>query len=184
MKILLIEDEPQIANLVKAGLTREGFSVDWVSDGKEGERRIELYHVEYDMIILDVMLPGKNGIEICKNMRDRGITTPVLILTAKSYIDDKVFALDKGADDYMTKPFDFKELLSRVKTLLRRPREKLAIELRNGDIVLNPGSRKVFLRGKEISLTLKEFGLPEYLMRHANKVGTRDDNPLSVWDFH
>lgn len=184
MKLLLIEDEPQIANLVRAGLEREGYAIDWVADGLNGEKRIEIYHDEYDLVILDLMLPGKNGIEICRHVRSKGITIPILILTAKSYVDDKVAALDGGADDYLTKPFDFKELLSRIKTLLRRPKEKLDIELRCGEIVLNPGSRKVTLAGKEVKLTLKEFGILEYLLRHPNKVVTRDDILFNVWDFH
>ena len=184
MKLLLVEDEPQIANLVKAGLEREGYAVDWVADGIAGEKRIELYHGEYDLVILDLMLPGKNGIDICKHVRTKGVTIPILVLTAKSYVDDKVSALDSGADDYLTKPFDFKELLSRIRTLLRRPKEQMAMELRCDDIILNPGSRKVSLNGKEIKLTLKEFGILEYLMRHPSKVVTRDDILFSVWDFH
>lgn len=184
MKLLLIEDEPQIANLVKAGLEREGYAVDWLADGKDGEKRIELYHDDYDLVILDLMLPGKDGIEITKHVRSKGITLPILILTAKSYVDDKVSALDGGADDYLTKPFDFKELLSRIRTLLRRPKDTLATELRCGGVILNPGSRKVFMDGKEVKLTLKEFGILEYLMRHPNKVVTRDDILFNVWDFH
>ncbi|MBI2410116.1 response regulator transcription factor [Candidatus Kaiserbacteria bacterium] len=184
MKLLLIEDEPQIANLLKAGLEREGYAADWVADGVGGEKRIELYHADYDLVILDLMLPGKDGLEICKSVRAKGITVPILVLTAKSYVDDKVTALDSGADDYLTKPFDFKELLSRIRTLMRRPKEKLTTELRSGGIVLNPVSRKVFLDGKEIKLTLKEFGILEYLMRYPNKVVTRDDVLFNVWDFH
>ncbi|MFZ3043681.1 MAG: response regulator transcription factor [Minisyncoccia bacterium] len=184
MKLLLVEDEPQIANLVKAGLEREGYTVDWVADGLNGEKRIELYHDDYDLVVLDLMLPGKNGIEIVKHVRAKGVTIPILMLTAKSSIEDKVSALDGGADDYLTKPFDFKELLSRIKTLLRRPKEKLDIELHCGEITLNPGSRRVLLAGKEVKLTLKEFGILEYLMRHPNKVITRDDILFNVWDFH
>lgn len=184
MKLLLVEDEPQIANLVKAGLEREGYAVDWLADGLAAEKRIELYHSDYDLVILDLMLPGKDGIEICKYVRSKGVSIPILILTAKSYVDDKVLALDGGADDYLTKPFDFKELLSRIRSLLRRPKEKMATELQSGDIVLNPNARKVFLGGKEVKLTLKEFGILEYLMRHPNKVVTRDDILFNVWDFH
>lgn len=184
MKLLLIEDEPQIANLVRTGLEREGYSVDWVADGPGGEKRIKLYHNDYDLVILDLMLPGKDGIEICKQVRAKGITIPILVLTSKSYIDDKVSTLDSGADDYLTKPFDFRELLSRIRTLLRRPKDKLNIELRCGGLVLNPSSRKVWLDGKEIELTLKEFGILEYLMRNPNKVVTRDDILFNVWDFY
>jgi len=184
MKLLLVEDEPQIANLVKAGLEKQGYAVDWVADGINAEKRIELYHNEYDLVILDLMLPGKNGFEVCKQVRAKGITIPILILTAKSDVDDKVFALDNGADDYLTKPFDFKELLSRIRTLLRRPKEKMSIELRCDELVLHPGSRKVFLEEREVKLTLKEFGILEYLMRHPNQVVTRDDILFNVWDFH
>lgn len=184
MKLLMIEDESQIANLVRAGLEREGYAVDWVADGLAGEKRIELYHGDYDLVILDLMLPGKNGVEICKAVRAKGIAIPILILTAKSYVDDKISALDGGADDYLTKPFDFKELLSRIRTLLRRPKGKLVTELRCDDIVLNPSSRKVFISGKETKFTLKEFSILEYLMRHPNKVVTRDDILFNVWDFH
>lgn len=184
MKLLLIEDEPQIANLVRTGLEREGYSVDWVADGLNGEKRIKLYHNDYDLVILDLMLPGKDGIEICKQVRAKGITIPILVLTSKSYIDDKVSTLDSGADDYLTKPFDFRELLSRIRTLLRRPKEKLDIELRCGGLVLNPSSRKVLLDGEEVELTLKEFGILEYLMRNSNKVVTRDDILFNVWDFY
>jgi len=184
MKLLLIEDEAQIADLVRDGLERKGYAVDWVADGLQGEKRIELYHGDYDLVILDLMLPGKNGIEICKHVRAKGIAIPILILTAKSYIDDKVSALEGGADDYLTKPFDFKELLSRIKALLRRPKEKLTVEIRCNGVVLNSDSRKVWLDGKEIKLTLKEFGILEYLMRHSNKVITRDDVLFNVWDFH
>ena len=169
---------------MKTGLEREGYTVDWVADGIDGQKRIELYHDEYDLVVLDLMLPGKNGIEICKGVRAKGIATPILILTAKSYIDDKVSALEGGADDYLTKPFDFKELLSRIKALLRRPKEKVTLDLRCEGIILNPGSRKVLLDEKEIKLTLKEFGILEYLMRHPNRVVTRDDILFNVWDFH
>lgn len=184
MKLLLIEDDAQIASLVKAGLEREGFTVDWVDDGLAGEERIKLYHEDYDLVLLDVMLPGKNGVEICKHVRSKGITIPILILTAKSYIDDKVFALEAGCDDYLTKPFDFKELLSRIKALLRRPRGKMLIELRSNGIVVNPSTHKVIVDGKEVKLTLKEFGILEYLMRHSNTIVTRDDILFNVWDFH
>ena len=184
MKLLLIEDEAQIANLVKSGLEREGYAVDWVADGLVGEKRIDLYHGDYDLVVLDLMLPGKNGIEICKHVRAKGITIPILILTAKSYIDDKVAALEGGCDDYLTKPFDFKELTSRIRALLRRPKGEMATELKCDGIVLNSSSRKVSLNGKEIKLTLKEFGILEYLMRHPNKVVTRDDILFNVWDFH
>ncbi|MBI2025498.1 response regulator transcription factor [Candidatus Kaiserbacteria bacterium] len=184
MKLLMIEDEAQIANLVKAGLEREGYTVDWVADGLAGQKRIELYHNDYDLVILDLMLPGINGIDICKHVRAKGITVPILILTAKSYVDDKISALDGGADDYLTKPFDFKELLSRLRTLLRRPKDRLNLELRCDGIVLNPSSRKVHIDGKEMRLTLKEFGILEYLMRHPNTVVTRDDILFNVWDFH
>jgi DNA-binding response OmpR family regulator len=184
MKLLLIEDDVQIGNLAKNRLEREGYAVDWIENGIEGEKRIELYHREYDLVLLDLLLPGKSGAEICRNVRAKGITVPILILTGKGEVDDKVSALDGGADDYLTKPFDFKELLSRIRTLMRRPRERLTTELRCGDIVLNASSRKVYLDGKELKLTLKEFSILEYLLRYPNKVISRDDILFNVWDFH
>ena len=184
MKILIIEDEEPIAKLVKVGLEKEGYACDWVDDGNLGQGRIELYHKEYDLILLDLMLPNKNGFEICRNIREQGITTPVLILTAKGFIDDKVSALDCGADDYMTKPFEFKELLARIRAILRRPKQALGTELKVCNITLNPATKKVHLNKKEIKLTLKEFGLLEYLMRHTNEVVKRDDIIFSLWDFN
>lgn len=184
MKLLLVEDDAQIANLVKAGLEREGYAVDWLADGEAGERRIELHYSDYDAVVLDLMLPKKDGFEICRNIRKKGIDIPILILTAKSYIDDKIMALDMGADDYLTKPFEFKELLARLRALLRRPKEALPTELKAGPLLLNPIIKKVFKNGKEVKLTLKEFNILEYLMRHPNKVVTRDEIMFNVWDFN
>ncbi len=183
MKILIIEDEEKLAKSIKHGLEKKGYAADYVLDGETGQRRIEMNHRDYDLIILDLMLPKKNGYEVCKNIREQNIMTPVLVLTAKGATEDKVSLLDGGADDYLVKPFSFEELSARVGALLRRPEQTLPIELRVKDLVLNINTRKVFLNGNEISLTLKEFGLLEYLMRNPNQVINREQILSHLWDF-
>lgn len=183
MRILIIEDEEKIATLVKLGLEKEGYAVDWLADGESGQRRIEVHNTDYNLIILDLMLPKRDGFEVCKNVREQGITTPILILTAKSYLDDKVYALDRGADDYLIKPFEFKELLARIRAILRRPKETLPAQIKVGELVLDPSKKQVFKAGKEIKLTLKEFVLLEYLMRHPNQAVNREQIQSNVWDF-
>ncbi len=185
MKILVIEDEENIAKLIKIGLEKEGYVVDLIADGIVGLRRIEVYYKNYDLVILDLMLPGKDGFEICRDVRGQGIDIPILVLTARNFIDDKISALDKGADDYLTKPFEFKELLARVRAILRRPKESSLIsKLSVGNLSLNPITRKVYIDKKEVKLTLKEFGLLEYMMRHPNRVLTRDEIIFNMWDFN
>jgi len=184
MKILLVEDEQKLAQALTKGLTHEGYTVDTVSDGKKALTRIQLHRSDYDIVILDLMLPSMDGYEICKEMRASNITTPVLVLTARAETDTKVQLLLAGADDYLVKPFSFAELSARLKALLRRPNEKLPETLKIGDIELNPGERKVTRSGKEIPLTLKEFGLLEYFMRHPNQVVNREDLLSHLWDFN
>jgi len=183
MKILIIEDQKNIAELIKNGLKKEGYAADYLTDGDAGQRRIELCYKDYDLIILDLMLPGKGGYEICQETRDLKIPTPILILTAKDELDSKVSLFDVGADDYLTKPFEFKELLARIKALTRRPAVVLPVELRVNDLALDTAKRKAFKGGKEIVLTLKEYRLLEYLMRNANKVVEREDIVSNLWDF-
>jgi DNA-binding response OmpR family regulator len=183
MRILVIEDEEKLAKSITRGLTQSGYAADYVLDGEAGERRIELYHKDYDLIILDLMLPGKTGFEICRSVRAKGITLPILILTARDAPGDKVQALDDGGDDYLVKPFSFEELLARVRALLRRPHQALGTDLKAQDIVLNPASREVFRGDKKIELTLKEFELLQYLMRHAGEVVSREDIYVHLWDF-
>jgi DNA-binding response OmpR family regulator len=183
MRILIVEDEEKLAQSLKKGLEKEGFAVDYIMDGEAGERRIIVSHKDYDLIILDLMLPGKDGFEICRDVREQQITTPILVLTARDATEDKVNALDAGADDYLVKPFSFEELMARVRALLRRPEQALPNELVVKDLHLDTTTRKVTRKGREISLTLKEFNLLEYLMRHADQVLTREQILDHLWDF-
>ena len=183
MKILIVEDNEKLAKGLKEGLEKEGFTADFVLDGETGQRRIELYHKDCDLVILDLMLPKKDGLTILKNIRKQNINIPVLVLTAKDTTADIVFGLDGGADDYLTKPFSFTEFFARIRALLRRPKKSLPIELKVGDLTLNTATRKVFRKGKEIPLTLKEFGLLEYLMRHPNQVISREQILFNLWGF-
>jgi DNA-binding response OmpR family regulator len=183
MKILIIEDEKNLAKMLKAGLENEGYAADFLMDGESGQRRLELHHMDYDLVILDLMLPKKDGAQICREARENKISTPILVLTAKSGTDDKVNLLDLGADDYLTKPFSFQELLARIRALSRRPEKTLPIVLKVKDLILEPATRRVFRSNKEICLTLKEFRLLEYLMRHPNQVVNRDQILDNLWDF-
>lgn len=183
MRILIVEDEEKMAKSLKEGFEEEGYATDYVMDGEAGKRRVLMHHMDYDVIVLDLMLPKKNGFEVCKEIRESGITTPVLILTARDTIDDKVLALDSGADDYLVKPFSFDELLARVRALLRRPKEAVPTKLRIADLILDPARREVFRGGKKIELTLKEFELLSYLMRNPGKVLNREDIFSRLWDF-
>ncbi len=183
MRILVIEDQENLAHLIKDGLEAEGFAVDFCLDGESGQLRIELNHEDYDLIILDLMLPKKGGMEICKEAREKKISTPILMLTAKDGVDDIIAGLNVGADDYLVKPFTFEVLLARIRAILRRPQTSLPTELRLQDIVLNPVTKKVFRANKEIRLTLKEFSLLEYLMRHPNQVLGREQIISNIWDF-
>lgn len=183
MRILIVEDEEKLALSLKKGLEKEGFAVDYIMDGEAGERRIIISHKDYDLIILDLMLPGKDGFQICKSAREQKITTPILVLTARDATDDKVAALDAGADDYLVKPFSFEELMARVRALLRRPEQTLPNELVAKDLKLDTVTRQVTRKGKELNLTLKEFNLLEYLMRHADQVLTREQILDHLWDF-
>ncbi|MBV9159220.1 MAG: response regulator transcription factor [Candidatus Kaiserbacteria bacterium] len=184
MKILLVEDEQKLAAALSRGLNLEGYTVDVIPDGKKALTRISLHRSDYDLIILDLMLPGMDGYEICKQVREMNITIPILILTARNETDTKVQLLTSGADDYLVKPFSFAELVARIRALLRRPSEKLPETLKVGDLELNPTERRVLREGKEIPLTLKEFGLLEYFMRHPNQVVNREDLLNHLWDLN
>ena len=183
MKVLIVEDEDKLAQALKSGLKHEGYTVDILEDGLRGENRILMCRNDYDIVILDLMLPGKNGFEICKHVRSMGVTLPILILTARDGIEDKILALNSGADDYLVKPFAFGELLARMQALLRRPLESLPELLQVADLILNPTTREVTRDGKQIELTLKEFELLQYLMRHPNQVLGREDIFAHLWDF-
>jgi len=184
MKILLIEDEQKLADALKRGLELQGYTVDLIPDGKKALTRISLHRSDYDLIILDLMLPSMDGHEICKEVRARGISIPILVLTARAETDTKVRLLLAGADDYLVKPFSFAELSARVRALMRRPNESLPEVLRRDDIELNPVTRRVTRSGRDIPLTLKEFGLLEYFMRHPDKVISREDLLNHLWDFN
>jgi DNA-binding response OmpR family regulator len=181
MKILVIEDEHKIANSIKKGLEQESFLVDIAYDGTEG---FDLASSEdFDLIILDLMLPGMSGLEICKKLRQEKNHTPILILTAKGELSDKVSGLNAGADDYLVKPFAFAELLARVRALIRRPKGVLGSTLTIADLSLNSLTYEVKRKNKIINLSRKEFALLEYLLRHQNKVLTKDQIINNVWNY-
>ncbi|HWP61254.1 MAG TPA: response regulator transcription factor [Candidatus Paceibacterota bacterium] len=184
MKILLVEDEEKLAEALKRGLEMSGYTVDIVGDGKKALTRISLHRNDYDIVILDLMLPSMDGHEVCKEIRAADITVPILILTARAETDTKVNLLLSGADDYLVKPFSFAELSARIQALLRRPTETLPQVLRAADIELNVNTRRATQSGEALSLTLKEFGLLEYFLRHPNQVVNREDLLSHLWDFN
>lgn len=184
MKILLIEDEQKLASALKRGLELQGYAVDIVEDGKKALTRISLHRSDYDIVILDLMLPSMDGLEICKHMRAEDITVPILVLTARAETDNKVKLLLSGADDYLVKPFSFAELSARLRALSRRPTTTTPEILKSGDIELNPVTRRVTLSGHDVPLTLKEFGLLEHFMRNPDKVVSREDLLSNLWDFN
>jgi two-component system OmpR family response regulator len=184
MKILIVEDEKKLADALLKGLTFKGYSADVVRDGKKALARMSLHRNDYDLIILDLMLPSLDGHAICTQAREAGVTTPILILTARNETDKKVDLLFSGADDYLVKPFSFDELSARVHALLRRPAEVVPNVLKVQNITLNPIERTVTRATKALPLTLKEFSLLEYFMRHPNHVINREDLLLHLWDFN
>ena len=181
MRILVVEDEHQIANSIKKGLEQESFAVDVAYEGVEG---YDLASTEdYDVIVLDLMLPGMDGMEICRKLREEKKHTPILILTAKGQLEDKVEGLNAGADDYLVKPFAFEELLARVRALVRRPKAANGTVLTVGDLSLNPLIFEVKRADKEIRLSNKEFSLLEYLMRHPKQIFTKNQIIGHVWNY-
>ena len=182
MKILVVEDDRTVGQYVKRGLEEQRYQADLVDDGMEGLRLAS--GGRYDIIVLDLRLPGMNGFEMLRTLRDRGNTTPVLVLTAQDSVDFKVQALRAGADDYVTKPFAFEELLARVEALGRRPKEIRDPVLRVGDLELDIATREVRRAGEKIELTPKEYTVLEYLMRHAGRVMSRTLITEYAWDYH
>jgi DNA-binding response OmpR family regulator len=181
MRILVVEDEHRIAQTIKKGLEQERYAVDVAYTGTEG---FDLASTEdYDLVILDLMLPGMDGLTICANLRKKGNHVPVLILTAKGQTDDKVTGLNAGADDYLTKPFSFEELLARIRALSRRPKKVLTSVLTVGDILLDSQTYVVKRNNTMIQLSHKEFSLLEYLMRNAGKITTKEQIISHVWDY-
>jgi len=181
MRILLIEDEVKIANSIRKGLQIENFAVDLAHDGTDGFDLAS--SEEYDVIILDRMLPGIDGLEICKKLRDRQIHTPILMLTARGEVEDKVEGLNNGADDYLSKPFAFTELLARVKALTRRPKVNIGSTLSASDLTLDTNSFEVIRGEQRIVLSGKEFSLLEYLLRHKGTVINKEQIISHVWDY-
>ena len=180
MRLLLVEDDCKVASFIKKGLREEGYAVDWASDGDAG-LFMGLDDV-YDLIILDVNLPHKDGLSVLRSLRTGKITTPILLLTVRATIEDRVIGLDTGADDYLPKPFAFEELLARVRALLRRRSETQAPVLMVADLSLDPAKRTVVRGDQYVNLTSKEFSLLEYLMRHKKRVVTRTMIAEHVWD--
>ncbi len=182
MRILVIEDEKKVAGFLKNGLKEEGYEVDDAFDGQAGfDLAIQN---EYDMIILDLMLPGLDGITLCKKLKEQGNNTPILMLTAREAVKDRVIGLDAGADDYMTKPFAFEELLARVRVILRKRPVTQELKLEIGDLVLDLITHKVKRGGDDIELTTKEYALLEFLMRNAGNIVTRTMIAEHVWDIN
>lgn len=181
MRILVVEDEHRVAASIKKGLEQEKYAVDVVYDGVSG---FDLASTEdYDLIILDLMLPGMDGLTICKQLRQKQIHTPILILTARSLTENKVEGLDGGADDYLTKPFSFEELLARIRALIRRPKDVKGDVVTVGDLKMDLGEFLVEKDGRQIQLSGKEYALLEFFMRNAGKVLTRDSIIAHVWNY-
>ena len=181
MRILVVEDEARIADFITRGLSEQGYAVDTASDGNEA---LQWTHVaDFDLIVMDVMLPERDGIEVCRTLRERGLRTPILMLTAMDAVEDRVRGLDSGADDYLVKPFAFAELLARLRALMRREPATLGSVLRVADLAFDMNTLEVSRQGVAIELTAKERLLLEYLIRHANQVLTRTMISEHVWNY-
>ncbi len=181
MRILVVEDEHKIANSIKQGLEQEHYAVDVAYDGNDGYDLASTE--EYDAIVLDRLLPGLEGAQICKKLRDKKIHTPIIMLTAKGQISDRVEGLDAGADDYLVKPFAFEELLARIRAIARRPKETLTETLTVEDLSLNTKTFEVRRAKDKLSLSSREFSLLEYLMRHPNQILTKEQIINHVWNY-
>ncbi len=181
MRVLVVEDEPGIAQFISQGLREAGYAVDVAHDGQEGLDYA--YVAEYDVLVLDILLPKLDGLDVLRALRDRGIKSPVLLLTAKDTVEDRVRGLDVGADDYLVKPFAFPELVARLRALLRRPPLQMDPVLRFGDLAMDTARREVRRGGRLIELSPREFTLLEYLMRHPRHVLTRTQLAEHVWNF-
>ena len=182
MRILVVEDEHRIASTIKKGLEQEKFAVDVAYNGTDGYDMA--VSENYDAIILDLMLPEKDGLEISRDLRKQQIHTPILILTAKSQVQDKVAGLDMGADDYLTKPFSFEELIARIRALSRRPHKSLGSVLQIADLKLDSKTFLVSRNKNKINLSNKEFSILEYLMRNKGKIISKDQIISHVWDYN
>src|ERR1041384_3679396 len=180
MRILVVEDEPRMASVIARGLREQSYAVDVAQDGDDGLYQCSIN--DYDLIVLDVLLPQRDGFEVCRELRARGTATPVLMLTARAAVDDRITGFEAGADDYLTKPFSFRELLARIHALLRRDSHLLPDEIQIGDLIINSASHRVTRAGSSIQLTAKEYALLEYLARRAGQLVSRADIAAHVWD--
>ena len=180
MRLLLVEDDDRIARFVAKGLREQAYAVDVVAKGEDALYQAAIN--SYDLIILDVMIPGKNGFEVCRELRRSGQRVPVLMLTARDSVEDRISGLDHGADDYLTKPFEFRELLARLRALLRRSGELRPAQIAVSDLVLDTGAQTVSRGGRTIPLTTKEYALLEFLARNAGRVVGRAEIAEHVWD--
>ncbi len=181
MRVLVVEDEPKISAFILKGLQEEQYVVDAAFDGETGLDMA--LTMEYDLIVLDILLPRRDGVSVCRELRQVGVRTPVLMLTAKDAVDDRVAGLNSGADDYLVKPFAFKELVARLRALSRRPPEVQGIILRVADLVLDPIRHQVTRDGQPIELAPKEYNVLEYLVRHPNQVLTRTMIGEHIWNY-
>jgi two-component system, OmpR family, response regulator len=181
MRVLVVEDEVKMAGLLRRGLGEEGYAVDVAPTGEDALARARA--TEYDAVVLDLMLPGMNGLETCRRLREGGVWAPVLVLTARDAVEDRVAGLDTGADDYLTKPFSFAELLARLRALVRRGAAKRPSVLRVGDLELDPATRRVRRADVEVPLSAKEFALLETLMRRPGHVLSRYQLLEHAWDY-
>jgi two-component system OmpR family response regulator len=180
MRLLLVEDDAKLARAVARGLRHEGFAVDVAEDGERALFEAAVY--EYDAIVLDVLLPGGDGFAVCRALRERGCWAPVLMLTARGQVGDRIDGLDAGADDYLVKPFDFGELLARLRALLRRAPVERPAQLRIGDLVVDPATHAVARAGTRVELSAREFAVLEYLARHPGQAVSRTRLIEHVWD--
>lgn len=181
MKLLVVEDELRIAYSLKKGLEQENYTVELAHNGVDG---FDLASTgQFDLIVLDLMLPKKDGLTICKDLRKEGIKTPILMLTAKSDLDEKILGLDSGADDYVTKPFALEEFLARIRALLRRPQTLEDSLIKCGSLVINPISYEISRAGKELTLSKKEFSLLEFMVRNKGKILTKEKIMDHVWEY-
>ena len=180
MRILVVEDEPRMANVITRGLREQSYAVDVAPDGIDGLYQASIN--DYDVIVLDVLLPHRDGYEVCRELRHRGNTTPVLMLTARATVDDRITGFDAGADDYLTKPFSFRELLARIRALLRRDSQLRPDVLEIADLVVDSASHRVARDNKEVQLTAKEYALLEYLARRRGQLVSRAEIAAHVWD--
>jgi DNA-binding response OmpR family regulator len=180
VRLLLVEDDAKLAQAVARGLRHEGYAVDHAGDGDGALLQAAVY--AYDAILLDIMLPGRDGLDVCRELRERGCWAPVLMLTARGRVDDRIQGLDVGADDYLAKPFDFGELLARLRALLRRAPARRPARLEVGDVVIDPGTHVVTRGGTPVPLTAREFAVLEYLARNAGQAVTRTTLLEHVWD--